>query len=51
MDDVTLTAPGQATVMLPSRDPRVPWFTDGSSLSLRSVPQGQQMPPILPKQS
>ena len=44
-----VTAPGQATVMLPSRDPRVPWFTDGSGLSLRSVPQGQQMPPILPE--
>ena len=45
-----VTAPGQTTVMLPSRDLRVPWFTDGRSLSLRSVPQSQQMPPILPEQ-
>jgi len=43
-----VTAPGQATVMLPSRDPRVPWFTDGSSLQLRSVTHSEGMPPILP---
>ena len=44
-----VTAPGQATVMLPSRDPRVPWFTDGHALSLRDVPRGEQMPPVLPE--
>ena len=43
-----VTAPGQATVLLPSRDPRVPWFTDGSSLQLRSVKHSEGMPPILP---
>ena len=43
-----VTAPGQATVMLPSRDPRVSWFTDGSGLSLRHVPQVENIPPILP---
>ena len=46
-----VTAPGQATVILPSRDPRIPWFTDGGSLNLRGVPQSQQMPPILPEPS
>ncbi len=43
-----VTAPGMATVMLPSRDPHFPWFTDGSSLSLREVPQHEDAPPILP---
>ena len=43
-----VTAPGQATVMLPSRDPRVSWFPDGSGLSLRHVPQVENIPPILP---
>ena len=32
-----VTAPGQATVMLPSRDPRLPWFTDGHALNLRDA--------------
>ena len=44
-----VTAPGQATVLLPSRDPRVPWFTDGSGLQLRSVTHSEGMPPILPE--
>ena len=44
-----VTAPGQATVLLPSRDPRVPWFTDGSGLQLRSVTHSEGMPPILPQ--
>jgi len=44
-----VTAPGQATVMLPSRDPRVPWFTDGSSLQLRTTPRSEGIPPILPE--
>ena len=44
-----ITAPGQATVMLPSRDPRLPWFTDGRSLNLRDVALSEQMPPILPE--
>ena len=44
-----ITAPGQATVLLPSRDPRVPWFTDGSELQLRSVGHSEGMPPILPE--
>ena len=44
-----VTAPGQATVLLPSRDPRVPWFTDGSGLHLRSVTHSEGMPPILPE--
>jgi acyl dehydratase len=43
-----VTAPGFATVMLPSRDPKIHWFTDGSSLSLRDVPRGEETPPILP---
>jgi acyl dehydratase len=43
-----VTAPGFATVMLPSRDPKIPWFTDGSSLSLRDVPRSEETPPILP---
>ena len=44
-----VTAPGQATVMLPSRDPRVPWFTDGSQLQLRTATHSQGMPPTLPE--
>ena len=44
-----VTAPGQATVLLPSRDPRVPWFTDGSGLQLRWVTHSEGMPPILPE--
>ena len=43
-----VTAPGQATVMLPSRDPRLPWFTDGAGLNLRNVTHSEPMPPILP---
>ena len=43
-----VTAPGFATVMLPSRDPKVPWFTDGSALSLRDAPREENTPPILP---
>jgi acyl dehydratase len=43
-----LTAPGYATVMLPSRDPKLPWFTDGSGLKLREAPQDENTPPILP---
>ncbi len=43
-----VTAPGLATVLLPSRDPKIPWFTDGSSLNLRDVPQDENTPPILP---
>ena len=43
-----VTAPGFATVALPSRDPRIPWFTDGSGLSLRDVPLDENTPPILP---
>ena len=35
--------------LLPSRDPRLPWFTDGRALSLREVPRREQMPPILPE--
>lgn len=44
-----VTAPGYATVMLPSRDPHVPWFTDGSSVSLRDAPRDEAAPPILPR--
>ena len=44
-----ITAPGQATVMLPSRDPSVPWFADGHALNLRDVPRSEKMPPILPQ--
>ena len=44
-----VTAPGQATVMLPSRDPRVPWFTDGRQLQLRTATRSQGIPPILPE--
>ena len=43
-----VTAPGYATVMLPSRNPRIPWFTDGSSCSLRDTPKDENTPPILP---
>ena len=43
-----VTAPGFATAMLPSRDPKVPWFTDGSGLNLRDAPLGESTPPILP---
>ncbi|MDP6549755.1 MAG: MaoC family dehydratase N-terminal domain-containing protein [Dehalococcoidia bacterium] len=43
-----LTAPGYATVMLPSRDPKLPWFTDGSGLKLREAPRDENTPPILP---
>jgi acyl dehydratase len=43
-----VTAPGFATVMLPSRDPKIPWFTDGSGLSLRDAPLDDNTPPILP---
>ena len=42
------TAPGFATAMLPSRDPKIPWFTDGSGLSLRDAPLDDNTPPILP---
>jgi hypothetical protein len=35
--------------MLPSRDPRLSWFTDGRNLSLREVTHSKQMPPILPE--
>ncbi|MBI3302249.1 MAG: hypothetical protein HYZ72_09285 [Deltaproteobacteria bacterium] len=34
--------------MLPSRDPKIPWFTDGSSLSLRDAHREEKAPPILP---
>ena len=43
-----VTAPGFATAMLASRDPKVPWFTDGSGLSLRDAPLDDNTPPILP---
>ena len=43
-----VTAPGHATVMLPSRDPRIPWFNDGSSHYLRDAPRDENTPPILP---
>jgi acyl dehydratase len=43
-----ITAPGMATVQLPSRDPRNPWFTDGSHLSLRDITLPEEAPPILP---
>ena len=43
-----ITAPGFATVMLPSREPKIPWFTDGSGLNLRDVPKEENTPPILP---
>ena len=43
-----VTAPGYATVMLPSRNPRIPWFTDGSSCSLRDALKDENTPPILP---
>ena len=43
-----VTAPGHATVMLPSRDPRIPWFNDGSSHFLRDAPRDENTPPILP---
>ena len=43
-----VTAPGWATAMLPSRDPKIPWFTDGSGLSLRDLPPAEDAPPILP---
>ena len=43
-----VTAPGFATVLLPSREPVIPWFRDGSSLSLRDVPPDENAPPILP---
>ena len=43
-----VTAPGYATVMLPSRDPRIPWFTDGSGNFLRDAPGDENTPPILP---
>ena len=43
-----ITAPGFATVALPSRDPKIPWHTDGSGLSLRDVPRVDNSPPILP---
>ena len=43
-----VTAPGHATVMLPSRDPRIPWFNDGSSHYLRDAPMDENTPPILP---
>jgi hypothetical protein len=35
--------------MLPSRAPRLPWFTDGHALSLRDAARSEQMPPILPE--
>jgi hypothetical protein len=34
--------------MLPSKDPKTPWFTDGSGLSLRDAPLDDHTPPILP---
>ena len=43
-----VTAPGYATVMLPSRDPRVPWFTDGREHSFKNAPTDGNTPPILP---
>ena len=43
-----VTAPGFATVMLPPRDPRLPWFTNGASVNLREVPASEDTPPILP---
>jgi acyl dehydratase len=43
-----ITAPGMATVQLPSRDPHHPWFTDGSHLSLRDMTLPEEAPPILP---
>ena len=43
-----VTAPGFATVMLPSRDPRVPWFTDDGGLILRDAPLGDNTSPIFP---
>jgi hypothetical protein len=43
-----VTAPGYATVMLPSRDPRIPWFTDGSGHFLRDAPRDENTPPVLP---
>ena len=43
-----VTAPGMATVQLPSRNPRHPWFTDGSHLSLRDATLPEDAPPILP---
>ena len=43
-----VTAPGFATAMLPSKDPKIPWFTDGSGLSLRDAPLDDHTPPILP---
>ncbi len=42
------TAPGFATVALPSRDPALPWLIDGSGLNLRDTPPGEDAPPILP---
>jgi hypothetical protein len=39
-----VTAPGFATVILPSRDPKIPWFTGGSGLSLRDAPPGGEHP-------
>ena len=43
-----ITAPGQATVMLPSRNPSVPWFADGREISLKNFTHSAGMPPILP---
>ncbi len=43
-----VTAPGFATVALPSRDPQLPWFTDGRGLNLRDVASHEDTPPILP---
>jgi acyl dehydratase len=43
-----VTAPGFATAMLPSKDPKIPWFTDGSGLSLRDALLDDHTPPILP---
>jgi hypothetical protein len=43
-----VTAPGFATVALPSRDPNTPWLTNGSGLNLRHVPRDENSPPILP---
>jgi hypothetical protein len=43
-----ITAPGYATVVLPSRDPKIPWFTDGSGFTLRDAPREEYTPPILP---
>ena len=48
INEEKFTAPGTATVLLPSRDPRNPWFTDGSHLSLRDVTLPEEAPPILP---